>query len=173
MRQPIFDFVGRRDRRPAEHNESTFAFLNRVSGGFWDHTRLLVQEWADRVEVAAEYNELRQRFRSRDDDQFRSAFLELYLHESLVRAGYTVTIHPAIPGTSRRPDFLGVRADERLYVEAIAPGTAPDARAAASRRGVLYDSVRICATGWTGWTRTRSPTFRARPCGHGRTVGGQ
>jgi hypothetical protein len=43
-----------------------------------------MQTWLDRVSGDQDYNDLRQRFRSRDDEQFRCAFLELYLHEGLV-----------------------------------------------------------------------------------------
>ena len=88
-----------------------------------------------------DYTDLRQRFRSRDDEQFRSAFLELYLHESLIRAGYAVTIHPTVEGTTAHPDFLVGRDGERLYIEAIAPGSSPAAKAAAERRAVLFDTA--------------------------------
>jgi hypothetical protein len=58
-----------------------------------------MQEWLNHIESDSDYTDLRQRFRSRDDEQFRSAFLELYLHESLLRAGYAITIHPSVDGT--------------------------------------------------------------------------
>lgn len=141
MRQPIFDVRDRDERRPAEHGESTFAFLNRIAGAYWEQPRALVQQWADNIRVTAEYNEVRQRLRSRDNDQFRSAFLELYLHESLLRAGYALQFHPEVPGTSRKPDFLAERDGGRLYVEATAPGTAAEAKAAAGRSAVLLDTV--------------------------------
>ncbi len=100
-----------------------------------------MQAWADRVVTDEDYHDLRARLRSKDDYQFRSAFLELYVHECLLEAGYDVTVHPQLEGTSRRPDFLAVRGDERIYFEAIAPGVAPADQAAASRRGVLFDTV--------------------------------
>src|SRR4051812_7298206 len=84
-REPIFDAADRTDTGPAEHSESTFEFLNRVGGDYWHHPRALMQTWLDRVSGDQDYNDLRQRFRSRSDEQFRSAFLELYLHEDLVR----------------------------------------------------------------------------------------
>lgn len=138
---PIFDSAERSDSTPGRHGESTFAFLNRISGDYWSHPRQLVQTWADHIADVEDYRDLRQRFRSRDDEQFRSAFLELYVHECLVRAGYSVTVHPTIPGTSRRPDFYAERAGAGLYVEAIAPGTSPAAKASAGRRAVLFDVV--------------------------------
>lgn len=140
-RDPIFDEADRADARPAGHGESTFEFLNRVGGDYWQHPRSLMQTWLDRVSGERDYNDLRQRFRSRDDEQFRSAFLELYLHEGLVRAGYTVTIHPSVGQSSRRPDFRAERDGEVLFIEAVAPGSSAVTKAASQRRAVLFDTV--------------------------------
>jgi hypothetical protein len=148
-RKPIFDESDRTDTTPAEHSESTFEFLNRVGGAYWQHPRRLMQSWLDRVPDDQDYNDLRQRFRSRDDEQFRSAFLELYLHEGLVRAGYAVTIHPSVDGSSRRPDFRAERDGQVVFVEAVAPGSSVEAKAAAQRRAVLFDTV----------DRLRDPNF--------------
>lgn len=141
QRQPLFDDFERTETAPATHQESSYEFLNRIAGDYWEHPRALMQEWLDHMPSNLEYNDLCQRFRSRDDEQFRSAFLELYLHESLVRAGYAVTIHPEVPSTSRRPDFLAQRDDVRFFIEAIAPGSAQPEKAAAQRRAVLFDTV--------------------------------
>ncbi|GAA1928587.1 hypothetical protein [Nocardioides marmoribigeumensis] len=141
QRQPLFDDFERTDATPSTHQESTFEFLNRIAGDYWEHPRALMQEWLDHIPSEQEHNDLRQRFRSRDDEQFRSAFLELYLHESLVRAGYSVTIHPKVRGTRRRPDFLAERDNLRIFIEAVAPGSTPAEKAAAQRRAVLFDTV--------------------------------
>lgn len=141
QRQRLFDNFERTETTPSTHQESSFEFLNRIAGAYWEHPRKLMEEWLDRVPNDEEYNDLRQRFRSRDDEQFRSAFLELYLHESLIRAGYAVTVHPEIQGTGRRPDFLARRHGLEFYVEAISPGSSPTQNAAANRRAVLFDTV--------------------------------
>lgn len=140
-REPIFSTTVRTDRTPKLNHESTYAFYDRVAGDFWNHPRQLIQAWADTISHDDEYHELRQRFRSCDDDQFRSAFLELYLHECLFRAGFTIIIHPEISGTSRRPDFYAERDGTSLYLEAIAPGTNQRAKSAAKRRASLFDHV--------------------------------
>jgi len=140
-REPLFDSVRRYDTSVAGFQESTIAFLNRIAGSYWDYPRHLMQQWMDRIGDDKSYNDLLIRFRSGDNEQFRSAYLELYLHESLLRAGYEIVLHPEIPGTTRRPDFLAVRGDDRVFVEAIAPGTRAAAKAAASRRAVLFDTV--------------------------------
>lgn len=141
QRRPVFDDFERTDTTPATHQESSFSFLNRVAGDYWEHPRALLAEWLNRLQSEPEYNDLRQRFRSGDDEQFRSAFLELYLHESLIRAGYAVTIHPEVQGASRRPDFLAERDGLRFFIEAIAPGATPAKKAAAQRRSALFDTV--------------------------------
>lgn len=140
-REPLFDDAHRDDTSVAGFQESNFAFMNRIAGDYWDHPRLLMQQWMDRINDDTTYNDLRQRLRSGDDEQFRSAYLELYLHESLLRAGYEIVVHPEVLGSTRHPDFLAVRGDERLYVEAIAPGSTLAAKAAAGRRAVLFDVV--------------------------------
>jgi hypothetical protein len=140
-REPLFDEVHRSDASVAGFQESTFAFLNRIAGAYWDYPRSLMQQWMDRIGDDISYNDLLQRLRSKDNEQFRSAYLELYLHESLLRAGYEVVIHPGVPGATRQPDFLAVRGDHRVYIEAIAPGAPAPAKAAAARRAVLFDTV--------------------------------
>jgi hypothetical protein len=55
----------------------------------------------------------------KDDEQFESAFWELYLHEAYLRSGYGLTIHPEVAGTSRHPDFLVEGNGARFYLEAV------------------------------------------------------
>lgn len=140
-RPAIFDSVQRVDSSYGRHSESNFHFLNRVAGDYWEHSRALIQGWADRIRDNKAYVELRSHLRSGDGDKFRSALLELYIHECLLRAGYNVTVHPDLPHSPRRPDFHARRDDEELYVEAIAPGTRSDQKGGSARRAVLIDAV--------------------------------
>lgn len=139
-REPIFDRGPRESTALSHHAESMFAFLNRIDIDYWAHARVLVQEWADRL-PDADYIDVRKRIRSRDDEQFRSAFLELYVHESLTRAGYHVAIHPEVPNASRHPDFLATGPDGSFYVEAIAPATSKAKKAEGRRQAAFYDVV--------------------------------
>ncbi|WP_327150162.1 hypothetical protein [Nocardia sp. NBC_01329] len=137
----VFDSVVRSDSTPSNHGEPLFVFLNRVHGEFWDKTRDLIQEWINHIPNEAEYRELRTRIRSNDDYQFRSAFLELYLHESLVRAGFNVTIHPEVLHTTRRPDFHAERDGTRFFLEAICPGASKHSIGKMRRSEALFDAV--------------------------------
>lgn len=139
MRPPIYDDYERIDLAPQRNDETSFAFFNRAGGSLWSHSRALHQEWADRL-GDREYADVRAALRS-DDAQARSAFLELYLHECLVRGGHEVVIHPELYHTSRKPDFLAIRGATRVFIEAITPGTSPADRAAANRIGALLSAL--------------------------------
>lgn len=139
MRPPIYDDQDRMDLTPQRNGENSFAYFNRAGGSLWRHSRALHQEWADRLSDR-EYGEVRAALRA-DDAQARSAFLELYLHECLVRGGYEVVVHPELGHTSHRPDFLASRDSARVFIEAIAPGTSRAERAAASRMGTLLAAL--------------------------------
>ena len=137
-RRPIFDDVERNDASPAAHGETSFAFLNRVAGTYWEHPRQLLQSWADRLPDDA-YADVVGRLR-KDDEQAQSAFLEVYLHESLLRAGYSVTVHPDLPNARRHVDFLAVRDSERFYIEAVMPRNSP-AHGEANRLARFLDGI--------------------------------
>jgi hypothetical protein len=67
----------------------------------------------------AEHSEsLRRDFRARLPGRHYAAWWELYLHELFLRLGYEITVHPAIDGTDRKPDFGLRRDDSNLVVEA-------------------------------------------------------
>lgn len=129
----------REDATPSKHGESTYQFLDRVAGAFWDQCRILIDEWL------ANYPEsdgpaLRARLRSGDDRVFTSAFWELYLHETYRRDGWTVQVEPTLPGVTTRPDFLVSKAGESYYVEARCTFEGSD-RGAAARLQAVYASL--------------------------------
>lgn len=140
MTARVFDDVSRVDLSPALHAESRFAFLNRVGGAFWDQVRDLVEDWLSKLPSSARAD-LRGRLRSSDDRQWHGAFWELYLHESLRRAGYDVTIHPAVGTTSRQPDFLVERNDATFYLEAKTVFGRSTTSGVTARRDRLYDEI--------------------------------
>ncbi|GLE56386.1 hypothetical protein NJBCHELONAE_16950 [Mycobacteroides chelonae] len=111
-----------------------------MAGGYWDQVRGLVQSWLDHVVDDVDYRGLRGGLRA-DNAASYSAFLELYLHELFLRAGYTVHIHPELPNSNRHPDFLVVGHGEAFYVEATMPGPPSAALGAAQRRADFLDTI--------------------------------
>jgi len=144
----IFDDIVRSDSSPADHQESLARFLNRVHTPYWDSIRNLIEDWFSRLCPDA-HPDMRARLRSDDNRQWEAAFWELYLHETLVRAGYEVTCHPKLAGITRRPDFLVGREDEKFILEARAVSAADDKVATIRRRNRVYDALE----------RTESPNF--------------
>lgn len=136
----VFDDVSRVDLSPAGHAESRFTFLNRVGGAFWDQVRDLVEEWFAQLPASARAD-IRGRLRSNDNRQWHGAFWELYLHESLRRAGYEITIHPALGSGSRQPDFLVMKGDATFYLEAKTVFARSTSSGASARRRHLFDEI--------------------------------
>lgn len=79
--------------------------------------------------------------RSTDDRHFKAAFFELYLHECLLRMGYSVTCHPELKGTGRRPDFLAQEPSSSIYVEARPASLSDNAVRGSARVTTIYDSL--------------------------------
>lgn len=91
--------------------------MNRVGTPFWEQVRDLLEDFFGRY--PAEHSEaLRRDFRARLPGRHCAAWWELYLHELFLRLGYEVTIHPAVDGTDRKPDFGLHRESSDLLVEA-------------------------------------------------------
>lgn len=75
----LFDDATRTNTDPASHEESTFQFLNRTAGPFWDRVRDLAETWYQRI-PSGERGDLRNRFRSKESISTLAAFWEIYLH---------------------------------------------------------------------------------------------
>lgn len=140
-RAPIFDPIERSDRRAQFNGESNFSFYNRIGGEYWQQGRDLLQTWADAIEVDRDYNETRSAPRGSDDAQWRSAYLELYLHEVLRRTFSRLTVHPDLAGRTRHPDFLVSMPGMDLYLEATLPAATKAEQAAASRVSKLLAAL--------------------------------
>lgn len=144
MQDPtLFDPVDRTDGRPGLYGEQTFDFLNRVAGPYWDDVRWTLEHWLSHVPPGPDHADLRARLRAADHEH-RAALVELFVHELLVRAGYDVEIHPALPHTSRRPDFLAAKGREAVYIEVATWGSRPEARARTARENDLLRAIEQC-----------------------------
>lgn len=133
----LFDDQLRTDPSPGTHAETRFAILNRIRGPFWDEVRATLEDWfANLPGHARPY--VRGQIRSSKDEAFDSAFWELYLHESMLRCGYTLQYEPKVSGM-RQPDFLVDTGDGRFYMEAKNIGSSPDA--AGKRLALVHDAI--------------------------------
>ncbi|HRV67771.1 MAG TPA: hypothetical protein P5074_15565, partial [Candidatus Nanopelagicales bacterium] len=139
-RPPVFDENVDRRPGPATHLETSFQFLNRAEGEFWEQVRVLVQQWLDNVGRDADYRDLRGRLRKDNSISF-AAFFELYLHELFRRGGFDVEVHPTIQGSTRHPDFLVTGQGQSVYGEATMQGTPAAIEARGNRKAALLDAI--------------------------------
>lgn len=140
------------DGAPASHTENMFSFLARVNSPYWAAVRDAVDEWFGEL-PASEQDELHKRFQTGKYGEILSALWQLYLHALLVRSGFTVTAHPTLPGTERKPDFLALDGSgEGFYLEAAVVVERDDEAARRRVLGAIYDQI----------NRVSSPRFWLR-----------
>lgn len=123
----------RTDASPRGYDEPLAAFLERVAGPYWDRVRQVLESWLGRVGEDEARNDLAGRLLDSDRRQHRSAFWELYLHESFLRGGWQVVTHPEL-GTGARPDFQLHRNGGSVLVEAFVVSETSDADRAEENR---------------------------------------
>jgi hypothetical protein len=109
----LFDDITRNDLNYSENNENPYDFYNRSSRYKFVVVRELLNKWFSEY-PDAEKNDLKNRFRK----TFDSAFYELFLYKLFVNLGFQVQIHPKLPHSKKRPDFLITKGELEIYVEA-------------------------------------------------------
>lgn len=105
---------------------------------YFGRVRAVLEDWFSRLslEVRASF-----RGRLRDRDRWRSAFWELYLHESLLRCGFHLDYEPRPPGTARSPDFLVHGGNGSFYLETVSIMDPHVDQAAERRREQVTDEL--------------------------------
>ena len=117
MSTTLFDDFERTNSSPRSGEEDSYTFLNRVDQPFWAEIRRVLEDWFSRY-PDSEKGDLAGHFRSPIEGQHVSAWWELFLHETFLRLGFAIEIHPPLPDVETRPDFLLTRDQESFYLEA-------------------------------------------------------
>jgi len=144
----LFDDNLRTDPTPRRDGEALFPFLNRVCGPRWEILRDLLQTWfadygyVDRARLARD-------IRTPDSRKFFSAFWELCLHEYFRRLAFSLTPHPPIGGSTRRPDFLLRKPAGAAFLEATVVHPTADELSFERRMAPIYEAI----------NKLRSPDF--------------
>lgn len=109
----LFDSIERRYLEAARHNENVYDYYNTSARADITIIRNTLEGWFLNY-PENEKKELKSRFKK----DFDSAFYELFLYELFSKLGYEITIHPDLPSSPKRPDFLICRDGLEIYVEA-------------------------------------------------------
>lgn len=139
----LFSDRTRTDLDSARHAESTYAYLDRSARPEIAAVRDVWEQWFARyphrpssnTSTGALRNSLYGKLTARRDRQQREAFWELYLHESLVRAGCDVTVRPDTPDFDVRHGSLC------FHVEATVRGQSEAEEAADNRLDRFRDGL--------------------------------
>lgn len=128
----IFEPGDRTDTRPKRDIQGIWEHLNKRGSPGYDGVRALINDWYARIPQGKGKRDLFDKLVSKKSESWHAGFWELYLHESLSRAGYELEIEPDIAGSTRHPDFLVIGHGQEFYVEAAA--VTEDITKAADRR---------------------------------------
>jgi hypothetical protein len=123
MSATLFPEIERTDPSIKRAAETEYEFLERVKDPVFDRVRDVLNAWFDRfdqLQGAEAASDLMGRLKSKQSAQFFSAFWELYLHESHIRLGFDVEVHP-LSARGTQPDFVVTKGAHRHYLEAVMP----------------------------------------------------
>ncbi len=114
----LFEEIKRDELGPKLETDSAFGFLNRSARPEAERVRKVMEEWLSHYPNDHQ-SSLIGDLKSFNDANHLSAFFELFLHELLLRLGCRLVVHPTLPHTSRKPDFLIIPDKEpAFYLEA-------------------------------------------------------
>lgn len=109
----LFDSIERAYLEAAKHNENTYDYYNISARTDIAKVRDTLENWFYSY-PKDEKKELKSRFKK----DFDSAFYELFLYQLFCKLGYNIIIHPDLPSSPRKPDFLISKGNLEIYVEA-------------------------------------------------------
>lgn len=108
----LFDKKERTLQGPADYNADIYAYYNDSARADIDHVRAQLEFWF------ANYPENeKEELKSRVKATFNPAIFELFIFALFTELGYSLEIHPEIPGTAKRPDYLARRDNDLFYIE--------------------------------------------------------
>jgi hypothetical protein len=138
----LFDDIERTSLEPSNLNESEFDYYNRSARKDIQTIRTKLEEWF-RLIPDCEKNEIKSRIKKKFDD----VFYELFLYNLFANLGFQITIHPTVPSSNNKPDFLIKKGDLEIYVEAkISKGKSNKEEALERMKNHFYDAINRIST---------------------------
>lgn len=133
----LFDEIFRENCDLANHNENEYDYINKSSREVIVKARKGLNDWfEDYPDV--EKKELKTRFKK----DFDSAFYELFLYRLFRQLDFNIQIHPQVPVSSKRPDFLISKNNLEIYMEAKTVSSKSEKEKAEKRKlNQLFDEI--------------------------------
>jgi hypothetical protein len=117
----LFDDIQREPATSMSNFYSAFVAVNQDGSPGEQDRRDKLESWFQKFPSDGQ-NDLRGRFTSVRPDAHEGAFFELFLHEILTNLGFKVEVHPTLPNSDNRPDFLVCDESKCFYLEATTTG---------------------------------------------------
>lgn len=133
----LFDSKDRTYCEPATHNENAYDYYDRSARKNVSNIRKVLNKWFDNYPLP-EKSELKSRFKN----TFSSAFYELFIYTLFRHQGFEISIHPEVPNSNKRPDFLLKKDGIEFYLEAKeAKDESTEQQSIKRRINQIYDSL--------------------------------
>lgn len=133
----LFNSFERTYLEPAKHNDNTYEYYNISARTDISKVRDTIEGWFYNY-PKEEKKELKSRFKK----DFDSSFFELFLYELFCKLGYNIVIHPDLPFSPKKPDFLISKNGIEVYVEAkVVKSKTMEQEAFERKRNELYDNL--------------------------------
>lgn len=133
----LFEDKNRAYLKPALNNENTYDYYDRSSRQDVAKIREVLNRWFINYPETEKY-ELKQRFKKK----FSCAFYELFIFNLFRLQGFNIEIHPKVPNSEKRPDFLVSKDELKFYLEAkVAKGESEEQESQQKRINKIYDSL--------------------------------
>lgn len=133
----LFEKIKRTFKGPSNHNENPFNYYNRSARKDISIIRDTLNEWFNGY-PDEEKLDLKNSFKKKFDD----CFYELFLFQLFTKLGFDIQVHPDLPNSSKKPDFLLRKGDIELYAEAkIVKGKSQQQEAINRKINEFYDNI--------------------------------
>jgi hypothetical protein len=139
----LFSDIERIFEGPKPYAEPDYEYLDRSAREEASSIRTVLGEWFEKF-PNDDRADLLARFKSADNLQHISASFELYLHELMLKLGFTVEVHPETnTEKDTRPDFKATNKNGlSFYLEAVqSTDSAVEEQGANARLNVFFDTI--------------------------------
>lgn len=133
----LFDEKQRTLEGPAKYNADPYEYYNNSIRPEVGRVREIMESWFQEYPYE-EKTDLKSRFQA----SFDAAFFELFIYTIFTRLGYNLQIHPELPESLKRPDYLATKDGNEIYIEVKHLTTLTQLEQAAERKkNVVLDSI--------------------------------
>lgn len=133
----LFDKKNKSDLSYSKNNENPYDFYNKSALNDFTIIRNLLNEWFSEF-PDNEKSELKNRMKK----DFYPAFYELFLFKLFKNLGFKITVHPKVPNSNKRPDFLIKKGDLEIYIEAkVDKDKSKETEASERKLSEFYDNI--------------------------------